>query len=802
MIVKGIIKTIDFKGNTCTVRIPVLENSANGAEVVIPAVFSMIPGLYNGYKVDDVVFVAFENDQLNSPVVISKLYLGADTESKNPRGAINADSFKATNPITIPVSTKLTLDNDPNKLNTAKVKNGLADFKSISDIIKGLQVQTEQIGSLDVQLVDTGKELGAKVNKTQDARTTGLGWNLTNDAWTIQAYDSQYDFKYVDLFKVTKDGVEISGDLKIKGLPRYTRTTYAITDEKTAQGKCPIIQMPWYYIDADHKHDNQEDPPLEPWSLIEPEQTLGKYLWVATTVWTYTYDEDSHELLKSVDTSIQEGLLLKYTYYYKQVNTGDPAPAMPANNTVPDPASGWATEIPTHASGKVIYRCTQVIDDDDPEGIRHITYKDLTPFGDGTLVVQQGKAANYYSDRDPYELGYNVKYGDCWFDTSITYSRVDQALPKILTANIVAIPATAGRTTDTEVDPDKTYYTRSASTIGTPGYLVDAEGHTYTPVISPTGDPQALDYYEIINTGCNVGTFKNRDQYNNFYYYHIFLDKYILIRDHSDYYPDNPDKEPTDVDPIKVGSTTAFVENQNVLRQCSGFDNDRPIWEDISGELITNKVTANYINALEILARKITVKDGNDTVFNADVDHPDETQIGGFNVSKTEIKNGVWNTDNSLLLASEGHHDTLAVDDLEHDWLIVAGRNFGVTDKGSIYAYDATFREAIDFQPLPITGAPWQNKLNLTTVYQNFGDLSIRGFMTYSVTRYSTVNDIGAETLNPVNPGYYDITDPGWGGGPGGGQGGSSSGGGSGDIHIEPWNPGGAHSGGGGVITH
>ena len=720
MIVKGIIKTIDFKGNTCTVRIPVLENSANGAEVVIPAVFSMIPGLYNGYKVNDVVFVAFENDQLNSPVVISKLYLGADTESKNPRGAINADSFKATNPITIPVSTKLTLDNAPNKLNTAKVKNGLADFKSISDIIKGLQVQTEQIGSINVQLVDTGKELGAKVNKTQDARTTGLGWNLTNDSWTIQAYDSQYDFKYVDLFKVTKEGVEISGDLKIKGLPRYTRTTYAITDEKNEQGECPITQMPWYYIDADHKHDDQNDAPIVPWSLIEPEQTLGKYLWVATTVWTYTYDEDSHELLKSVATSIQEGSLLRYTYYYKQVNHGDPEPSMPANNTLPDIASGWSATIPTKDNSKDLYRCTQVLEDDDdkddPEN-RHITYKDLTLIDDeDTLVVKQGKAANYYSDTDPYELGYNVKYGDCWFDTAERWVLADPLIDK--------------------ANPN--------------------------------------------------GSFANREQYNS--YYQLINDEYVEITDATT--------------GIVVNQTIAYKKDKNVLRQCSGFNNYIPIWEDISGELVANKITANYINALEILARKITVRDGNDIVLNADVDHPDETQLGGFNVGKTEIKIGTWDQSGNLLLSSTGYTATLSADDIEHKWLIATGSNFGVTDEGSIYALDATFRKGINFQPIPLDGAPPQNKLNLTSHYQNFGTLSIKGFMTYSVTRYSTAGDISVEINDPKNPGYYDITDPGWGGGPGGGQGGSSSGSGSGDIHIEPWDPGGAHSGGGGIITH
>ena len=58
---------------------------------------------------------------------------------------------------------------------------------------------------------------------------------------------------------------------------------------------------------------------------------------------------------------------------------------------------------------------------------------------------------------------------------------------------------------------------------------------------------------------------------------------------------------------IVVGTTEAF-ETGN-LKQCSGFNEDtkKAIWEDIAGELVTNKLTANYINALDITAKKITV---------------------------------------------------------------------------------------------------------------------------------------------------------------------------------------------------
>ena len=54
MITKGIIKSIDFNGNSCIVRMPYFE-TAGSSEVVCEALVSNTPGVYNGYKENDVV---------------------------------------------------------------------------------------------------------------------------------------------------------------------------------------------------------------------------------------------------------------------------------------------------------------------------------------------------------------------------------------------------------------------------------------------------------------------------------------------------------------------------------------------------------------------------------------------------------------------------------------------------------------------------------------------------------------------------------------------------------------------------
>lgn len=58
------------------------------------------------------------------------------------------------------------------------------------------------------------------------------------------------------------------------------------------------------------------------------------------------------------------------------------------------------------------------------------------------------------------------------------------------------IEATYAKSTDTEVDSKKTYYTRSGS----------ASKYTYTPVANPTGNPSTSDYYEKTSNGSTTYT--------------------------------------------------------------------------------------------------------------------------------------------------------------------------------------------------------------------------------------------------------------------------------------------------------
>ena len=166
MVTKGILQTIDFNGNTCTVRLPYFETASINDPIVLNATFMMVPGVYNGYKPNDVVLVAFEDGQINNPVVIGKLFLGTNNESAEPRGAIDVANLKVGQDATIPVDTKLTYAGDDK--NRAAVAKDLSTYKTVADIIDGIQTQKTEIGSLNVKLIDDGEQLGARVSKVEE----------------------------------------------------------------------------------------------------------------------------------------------------------------------------------------------------------------------------------------------------------------------------------------------------------------------------------------------------------------------------------------------------------------------------------------------------------------------------------------------------------------------------------------------------------------------------------------------------------------------------------------------------------
>lgn len=140
MITKAIIISINGAGNRCIVRMPLFETASSSSPVEAEALINITPGLFNNLAIGDVVFVSFEENALEKPIILGKLFKGATTEN-NIRGGMGIlDTLKVNSAATIPSST---LFEFPAK-NSAEYKD-LNTPKKIADYLKWLEKLTKKL---------------------------------------------------------------------------------------------------------------------------------------------------------------------------------------------------------------------------------------------------------------------------------------------------------------------------------------------------------------------------------------------------------------------------------------------------------------------------------------------------------------------------------------------------------------------------------------------------------------------------------------------------------------------------------
>ena len=297
MVTKGIIISIDFNGNTCQVRIPLFEAAGNDP-IIGTAVVSNTPGSYNGYKVGDVVLVAFEDGKMETPVVIGKLYLGAEKEKADPRGSLNTESLVAAKTAAVPADTKLTTDTDKNLPNTM---NPYANLSSIANNLNKLNTDVNyldvftnnQFSSVITDVNKQGDELRSEIKQTaenienkvvhkhQDGSQDALGWNLDEKEWKINAQDTVTDengetkVKDINIVTIDRNGMSIAGDLKLSGYPRNITVRYAQNDSD------------------EHYPDLYKGEEINPkWKTETPARVDGQYIWQWTHTESFSFDGD------------------------------------------------------------------------------------------------------------------------------------------------------------------------------------------------------------------------------------------------------------------------------------------------------------------------------------------------------------------------------------------------------------------------------------------------------------------------------------------------------------------------------
>lgn len=149
MLTKGEIQTIDYNNNTGTVRVPLFESAGKNTPVIIDAIFAIPPGIFNGYKVGDVVELGFENNELTPAVVVGKLYLGASEEVNSACGSVYGDSLKIHNSAELPISTRFSSDKSEQ---VADTDTNQTSFSSIADLVEEINKLRVQVAVLETKL--------------------------------------------------------------------------------------------------------------------------------------------------------------------------------------------------------------------------------------------------------------------------------------------------------------------------------------------------------------------------------------------------------------------------------------------------------------------------------------------------------------------------------------------------------------------------------------------------------------------------------------------------------------------------
>lgn len=140
MVTKAIVRSINGPANRCIVRMPLFESASSSAPVEAEALVSITPGLFNNLVVGDVVFVAFEENAIEKPIIIGKLFRGVSNENNVQGGAGILDTLLVRTAATVPCTT---LFEYPQPL-----KNEYKDFKTpkkMADYIKWLESLTKKL---------------------------------------------------------------------------------------------------------------------------------------------------------------------------------------------------------------------------------------------------------------------------------------------------------------------------------------------------------------------------------------------------------------------------------------------------------------------------------------------------------------------------------------------------------------------------------------------------------------------------------------------------------------------------------
>lgn len=210
MVTKGIIVSvpIDVDDNKYEVRLPFFEDATEDSdEIIYESTLAEAPGIIQGYRVGDVVYCAFEDNNLARPVIIGKLF---STELENMGAEIQTLDLDVTERASLPEHTTIGNATEQDISNISEIKNkvskmgdtifGLMTFSNTVRYTAGKQINiVDSSGSIiQTELAD---HLFADSMTRQCASGTGSGTTTAYIKLCDISFTKHYQARFID-FKI------------------------------------------------------------------------------------------------------------------------------------------------------------------------------------------------------------------------------------------------------------------------------------------------------------------------------------------------------------------------------------------------------------------------------------------------------------------------------------------------------------------------------------------------------------------------------------------------------------------------
>ncbi len=189
MILKAQIVSIDYNTGSCQVHIPQFDIASSTTASILSAQFCEPPGVYKGYNVSDLVWVAFEKNLIDEPVVIG--HLGVPTMVDSAKGGALLGQ-------TLDIQTRAQLPKE------TFIKTAESDYDSLVKIInkvKGLEEITKAAGDLPTLLESYQNTLNLLDTKIKEAGNNNTG----NSPVSPPSIPSDYTGTYTNLTPLSVD---------------------------------------------------------------------------------------------------------------------------------------------------------------------------------------------------------------------------------------------------------------------------------------------------------------------------------------------------------------------------------------------------------------------------------------------------------------------------------------------------------------------------------------------------------------------------------------------------------------------